>query len=58
VGARIELVSVGDAASGLKVGDTGVVRHIGENGTVAVSWDRGFSLEIDPDVNRFRPLAG
>jgi hypothetical protein len=57
VGARIELVAVGDASSGLNVGDTGIVRDIGENGSIIVSWDRGFALEIDPSVDRFRPLT-
>ena len=57
VGARIELVSVGDAACGLQVGDCGVVREIIEDGHVVVSWDRGFALEIDPEVNRYRRLA-
>jgi Domain of unknown function (DUF4314) len=57
VGARIELVSVGDVSSGLNVGDTGIVRDIVENGGVVVSWDRGFALEIDPAVYRFRLVA-
>ena len=56
VGARIELVSVGDESSGLVVGDRGVVREIAANGHVVVSWDRGFALEIDPDVDRYRRL--
>jgi hypothetical protein len=57
VGARIELVSVGDESSGLRVGDCGVVRDIAENGQVTVSWDRGFALQIDPEVNQYRRLA-
>jgi hypothetical protein len=57
VGARIELVSVGDASSGLRVGDCGVVREIVDDGHVIVSWDRGFALEIDPEVNQYRRLA-
>jgi Domain of unknown function (DUF4314) len=57
VGARIELVVVGDAATGLEVGDCGVVREISDDGLVVVSWDRGFALEIDPDVNLYRRLA-
>jgi hypothetical protein len=57
VGARIELVTVGDESSGLQVGDCGVVREIAEDGNVTVSWDRGFALAIDPDVNRYRRLA-
>jgi len=57
VGARIELVAVGDAASELRVGDCGVVRAIAENGRVVVSWDRGFALEIDPDTFQYRRLA-
>ncbi len=57
VGARIELVSVGDESTGLQVGDCGVVREIDDEGLVVVSWDRGFALEIDPDVNQYRRLA-
>jgi hypothetical protein len=57
VGARIELVSVGDEASGLQVGDCGVVREIAEDGQVTVSWDRGFANAIDPEINRYRRLA-
>jgi hypothetical protein len=57
VGARIELVAVGDESTGLQVGDCGVVREIGDDGLVIVSWDRGFALEIDPDVNQYRRLA-
>jgi hypothetical protein len=57
IGARIELVSVGDEASGLQVGDCGVVREITEDGHVTVSWDRGFANEIDPEIIRYRRLA-
>jgi hypothetical protein len=57
VGARIELVTVGDNSSGLQVGDCGVVREIAEDGHVTVSWDRGFANEIDPEINRYRRLA-
>lgn len=57
VGARIELTAVGDASSGLEVGDCGVVRGIVDDGRVIVLWDRGFLLQIDPDVNRYRRLA-
>jgi hypothetical protein len=54
VGARIELVSVGDVSSGLEVGDCGVVRSIADDGDVVVYWDRGFSLRINPDRDRYR----
>jgi hypothetical protein len=57
VGTRIELVTVGDDSSGLRIGDCGVVREIVDDGHVVVSWDRGFALEIDPDVNRYRSIA-
>lgn len=57
VGTRIELISVGDDSTGLQVGDCGVVREINDDGQVTVSWDRGFALEIDPDVNQYRRLA-
>jgi hypothetical protein len=57
VGARIELVSVEDRASELVVGDRGIVESIADTGDVVVTWDRGFELEIDPDVHRYRRLA-
>ena len=57
VGARIELTAVGDTSSGLEVGDCGVVRGIVDDGRVIVLWDRGFVLQIDPDVIRYRRLA-
>jgi hypothetical protein len=57
VGARIELIDVGDSSSGLQVGDCGVVREIVDDGHVLVTWDRGFVLQIDPDVNRYRPAV-
>jgi hypothetical protein len=56
-GARIQLIAVGDDSTGLRVGDTGVVREIADDGSVVVSWDRGFALGIDPGVNRYRRLA-
>jgi len=56
VGARIELVSIGDASSGLTVGDCGVVREISDDGNVIVTWDRGFALRIDPDYWQYREL--
>ena len=57
VGARIELLSIGDGSSELVVGDCGVVDEIVDSGHVIVTWDRGFALQIDPDVHRYRPLA-
>ena len=57
VGARIELLSIGDGSCELAVGDCGVVKAIGDDGDVVVVWDRGFALQIDPDVHRYRKLA-
>ena len=57
VGARIELLSVGDGSSDLAVGDCGVVESIAEDGDVNVVWDRGFALLIDPDVHQFKRLV-
>lgn len=56
VGTRIELV--GDVAdAGLAAGDRGVVDRIDDRGRVVVTWDRGFSSEIDPESTPFQPLA-
>jgi Domain of unknown function (DUF4314) len=58
VGTRIELVT--DAVeddSGLCAGDRGVVDAINDRGYVRVIWDRGCTVEIDPEQTPFRPLA-
>ena len=57
IGTRIELVGDLDEDSGLCAGDRGVVRDIGDSGLVVVNWDRGFTVEIDPERVQFRPLA-
>jgi hypothetical protein len=57
VGMRIELVADVDEDSGLSAGDRGVVDMIDDEGHVVVSWDRGFTLEIDPERTQVRPLA-
>lgn len=56
VGTRIELVS--DAAEAeLCAGDRGVVQDIDDHGRVRVSWDRGCTVDIDPEHTPFRPIA-
>lgn len=55
IGTTIEVLD--DASGdGLEPGDRGVVRAISPEG-VLVAWERGFSLEIDPDVTRYRAAA-
>jgi len=56
VGSRIELTGDMDE-SGLRAGDRGVVNAIGEHGEIVVQWDRGLTLEIDPDSTPFHRLA-
>jgi hypothetical protein len=58
VGTRIELVTdVADDVSGLCAGDRGIVDAIGAEGLVRVTWDRGCTVEIDPENTPFRPFA-
>jgi Domain of unknown function (DUF4314) len=57
VGTRIELVSDTENTAGLCAGDRGVVDDIDDRGLVRVIWDRGCTVEIDPDQTPFRPLA-
>lgn len=57
IGMRVELVADVDEESGLFAGDRGVVDGIDDHGNVVVSWDRGFTLEIDPDRTQVRQLA-
>jgi hypothetical protein len=57
VGTRIELVSDAAGDPELFAGDRGVVADIDDRGLVRVVWDRGCTVEIDPDQTPFRPLA-
>lgn len=56
MGMRVELVDTG-GESQLSAGDRGVVESIDEHGRVVVKWDRGFSLEVDPERSPLRRLA-
>jgi Domain of unknown function (DUF4314) len=57
VGTRIELVADAAEGAGLTAGDRGVVQDIDDRGHIRVAWDRGCTVEIDPDHTPFRPLA-
>jgi Domain of unknown function (DUF4314) len=57
VGTRIELVSDTAESAELSAGDRGVVQDIDDRGRIRVSWDRGVTVDIDPDHTPFRPLA-
>ncbi|MFO7571682.1 MAG: DUF4314 domain-containing protein [Gaiellaceae bacterium] len=57
IGSRIELTGDMHGESGLRAGDRGVVNAIGEHGEIVVQWDRGLTLEIDPDSTPFHRLA-
>ena len=45
-----------DPESGLRAGDRGVVSEITLDGVV-VEWERGFSLQVDPEVTPYHALA-
>ncbi|MGI8974845.1 MAG: hypothetical protein ACR2HI_11825 [Gaiella sp.] len=54
VGTTIELVQDGPPGSDLGRGDRGVVREITADGCVVVHFERGISMEIDPDRLPYR----
>lgn len=56
VGMTVELLDPGGDER-LTIGDRGVVQGIDDKGLVVVRWERGFTLEIDPDRATFRSLA-
>ena len=56
IGMRVELVDAGGEPQ-LSAGDRGVVESIDEHGHVVVTWDRGFTLEVDPERSPLRRLA-
>ena len=45
-----------DAESGLVIGDRGVVTEITLDGVV-IDWERGFSLQVDPQTMPYHPYA-
>jgi hypothetical protein len=55
VGTEIELDS-DDEASGLRAGDRGIVSEITLDGVV-VEWERGFTLQVDPQAMPYHSLA-
>jgi len=55
VGTEIEL-DCDDVESGLRAGDRGVVSAITLDGVV-IEWDKGFSLQIDPQAMPYHSLA-
>jgi hypothetical protein len=56
MGMRVELVDAG-GDSRLVAGDRGVVDAVDDQGRVVVTWDKGFTLEVDPRRNPLRRLA-
>jgi hypothetical protein len=56
MGMRVELVDAGGDAR-LAAGDRGLVEAIDDQGQVVVKWDRGFTLEVDPQRMPLRRLA-
>jgi hypothetical protein len=52
----VELLDPGGDAR-LSIGDRGVVEGIDDQGLVVVRWERGFTLEIDPERMAVRTLA-
>jgi Domain of unknown function (DUF4314) len=56
IGMRVELVDAGGEPQ-LSAGDRGIVEAIDENGRVVVKWDRGVTLEVDPERSPLRRLA-
>ncbi len=55
IGTMIEVLA-DVSGEGLRPGDRGIVREISPDG-VMVAWDRGFSLEIDPERTVYRAAA-
>lgn len=56
IGMRVEVVDAG-GESRLATGDRGVVETIDDEGRVVIRWDRGITLEIDPERTPVRKLA-
>ena len=58
VGKRIVLrKDMDDPYTKLKAGDTGVINHIDDAGTLHVVWDSGSTLGVLPDVDDYDVLC-
>jgi len=57
VGAQIEFTGSPASHEQLRPGDRGIVHDIVDNGDIVVDWERGFSLEIDPEKTPFQQIA-
>jgi hypothetical protein len=55
VGARVEVVAVGDSGTAVQLGDTGTLLSIDE-GCARLSLDTHGEIDVDPFVVRLRPL--
>lgn len=55
-GTRVELISMNDPYTKLKLGDQGTVSCVDDTGTVFVDWDNGSSLGVVYRVDHIRKL--
>ena len=53
VGDRVQLLYTSDGYTNLEPGDEGEVVFVDDTGTVHVKWDRGSSLGLIPDIDRW-----
>lgn len=56
LGRRVKMVYTSDAYTDVVPGDTGVVSHIDDAGTVFVNWDNGSGLGLIPGIDSFQVL--
>lgn len=55
-GTRVELVSMDDPHTTLKIGDCGTVEFVDDTGTVFCIWDNGSTLGVVYGVDKIRRL--
>ena len=56
IGTRVELVSMNDPYSKLKLGEQGTVMIVDDIGTIHVNWDCGSSLGLIPGEDSFKKI--
>ena len=56
-GTRVELISMNDPYTKLKPGDTGVIEHIDDVGTVFCRWSNGSGLGVLIGVDEIRIIG-
>ncbi len=55
-GKRIKLISIDDKYTDLKPGDMGTVDHVDDLGQIHMKWDKGNTLALIPEIDKYEVI--